>query len=282
MDFCMTPEEIVAKVEEAIKDLPKEEADTVRAKVSLTLQKSKTPKDNLQKSERLSLKNLKKDKDIIILPADKGRTTVIMNTLDYINKCNEHINKGPYKLLKKDPTEVIKREANTSKRKEYIDDKQYYRLKPCDGPPPRFYGLPKIHKQGNPIRPIVSCTGTPLYNLSKFVASILSKFTASDHSKNSKEFSEYTREIKIADDECMISFDVTPLYTNVPIKDTLNIIKDLIENDAAFGEKIPVPDFLCLVELVLTKTWYLFNKNFYTQTDGVAMGGPASSVVAEI
>ncbi|XP_057292500.1 uncharacterized protein LOC130621201 [Hydractinia symbiolongicarpus] len=153
MNFCMTPasipkKEIVAKVEEAIKDLPKEEADTVRAKVSLTLQKSKTPKDNLQKSERLSLKNLKKDKDIIILPADRGRTTVIMNTPDYIDKCNEHINNGPYKLLKKDPTEVIKREARNIlmelKRKEYIDDKQYYRLKPCDGPPLRFYGLPKI------------------------------------------------------------------------------------------------------------------------------------------
>ncbi|XP_057298092.1 uncharacterized protein LOC130629018 [Hydractinia symbiolongicarpus] len=82
----------------------------------------------------------------------------------------------------------------------------------------------------------------------------------------------------------MVSFDVTSLYTNVPIKDTLNIIKDLIENNAAFGEKtkIPVPDFLRLVELVLTKTWYLFKKNFYTQTDGVAMGGPASSVVTEI
>ncbi|XP_057290838.1 uncharacterized protein LOC130613523 [Hydractinia symbiolongicarpus] len=91
MNFCMTPaslpkKEIVAKVEEAIKDLPKEEADTVRSKVSLTLQKSKTPKDNLQKSERLSLKNLKKDKDIIILPADKGRTMVIMITPDYIDK----------------------------------------------------------------------------------------------------------------------------------------------------------------------------------------------------
>ncbi|XP_057298389.1 uncharacterized protein LOC130629264 [Hydractinia symbiolongicarpus] len=187
--------------------------------------------------------------------------------------------------VEKDPTEVIKREARNIlmelKRKEYINDKQYYRLKPCDGPPPRFYGLPKIHKQGNPIRPIVSCTGTPLYNLSKFVASILSKFTVSDYSKNSKEFSEYIREIKIADNECMVSFDVTSLYTSVPIKDTLNII---IENDVAFGEKtkIPVPDFLRLVELLLTKTWYLFNKNFYTQTDRVAMGGLASSVVAEI
>lgn len=54
--FCTTPASIpkkgiVAKVEEAIKDLRKEEADTVRAKKSHTLQKSNTPKDNIQKSK---------------------------------------------------------------------------------------------------------------------------------------------------------------------------------------------------------------------------------------
>lgn len=48
----------------------------------------------------------------------------------------------------------------------------------------------------------------------------------------------------------MVSFDVTSLYTNVPIKGTWNIIKDLIENDTAFGKKtkIPVQDFLRLAE----------------------------------
>ena len=39
---------------------------------------------------------------------------------------------------------------------------------------------------------------------------------------------------------------------------------------------------LDLVNLVLTTTWYTFNSQFYQQTDGVAMGGPASSTTAEI
>ena len=39
--------DIIATVEDAVKDLEKEEADTIRAKVSLTLQNSKPPKDNL-------------------------------------------------------------------------------------------------------------------------------------------------------------------------------------------------------------------------------------------
>ena len=81
----------------------------------------------------------------------------------------------------------------------------------------------------------------------------------------------------------MVSFDVTSLYMNIPIIDTLNIIKD-VSNDDQFTRKTAVPQdkFLDLVHLVLTTTWHAFNSPFYQQTDGVAMGGPASSTAAEI
>ena len=112
---------------------------------------------------------LKKDKDIIILPADKGRATVILSKVDYIKKCKEHIESGPYETLKRDPTESIKREClkklKSLKDRNIKDQSLYYKLKPTDSPAPRFYGLPKIHKQGIPIRPIVSYTGTPLYKI---------------------------------------------------------------------------------------------------------------------
>ena len=77
----------------------------------------------------------------------------------------------------------------------------------------------------------------------------------------------------------MVSFDVTSLYTNIPIIDMLNIIKDCVNNDDQFTRKTATPQdkFLDLVHLVLTTTWYTFNSQFYQQTDGVAIGGPASS-----
>ena len=82
----------------------------------------------------------------------------------------------------------------------------------------------------------------------------------------------------------MVSFDVTSLYTNIPIIDTLNIIKDYVNNDDQFTRKraIPQDKFLDLVHLVLTSTWYTFNSQFYQQTDGVVMRGPASSITAEM
>ena len=71
---------------------------------------------------------------------------------------------------------------------------------------------------------------------------------------------------------------------NIPIIDTLNIIKDYVHIDDQFARKTAVPEdkFLDLVNLVLTTTWYAFNFQFHQQTDGIAMGGPASSTTAEI
>ena len=67
---------IIATIEDAVKDPEKEETETIRAKVSLKLQSSKPPKDNLSKDERKALKELQSDTSIVILPADKGRSTV--------------------------------------------------------------------------------------------------------------------------------------------------------------------------------------------------------------
>ena len=41
------------------------------------------------------------------------------------------------------------------------------------GQDPKFYGLPKIHKEGTPLRPMVSSTGAVTYSTSKELARIL-------------------------------------------------------------------------------------------------------------
>ena len=65
----------------------------------------------------------------------------------------DHINNTHYQLLKNDPTTKIKG----------MTMKHYF--KPTDSPAPRFYCQPKIHKSGVPISPIVSYSGSSLYNL---------------------------------------------------------------------------------------------------------------------
>ena len=287
--------DIIAEVEGKLDYLEKAESISVgdgasiRAEICTILTNSALPKDNISRKERKALTDLRKDNSIKILSADKGRATVILNNSDYIDKCTQHIENGPYKYLKRDPTSKNKRQGlkliKSLHDLKIISDETYRRIKPADSHAPRFYGLPKIHKEGFPIRPIVSCSGTPLENLSKYIAGVLKQYIKKrGHAKNSKEFSEFIRDIEIEDDEMMISFDVTSLYTNVPIKDSLKIISDLLRKDKDLSKKTPIPvdKLIELIEFDLTTTWFKFNGKFVSQTDGVAMGKPASSVVAEI
>ena len=105
------------------------------------------------------MKELAPDTSIVILPAGKGRSTVLLNCEDYLEKCMDHINNGLYQLLKKDLTTKIKsktlKQLKVQKDNEFINNKLYYYLKPTDSPAPRFYGQPKIHRPGVPICPIV-------------------------------------------------------------------------------------------------------------------------------
>ena len=62
-----------------------------------------------------------------------------------------------------------------------------------------------------------------------------------NNAKNSTTFSNYIRNVPIEDDEIMASFDVTSLYTNIPLIDALNIIKDYVNNDDLFTRKTSIP-----------------------------------------
>ena len=96
------------------------------------------------------MKELQSDTSSVFLPAHKGRSTVILNLEDYLEKCMDHINNGPYQLLKKDPTTKIKtktlKQLKVLKDNQFIGNKLYYYLKPTESPAPRFYGQLKINK----------------------------------------------------------------------------------------------------------------------------------------
>ena len=58
-----------------------------------------------------------------------------------------------------------------------IDTRRYYRLR-CSVPQaPKLYGVPKLHKPNTPMRPIVSHCGSPTYQLSKYLTTILQPLT---------------------------------------------------------------------------------------------------------
>ena len=130
---------------------------------------------------RDALKSLKEDESIMVLPADKGRASVVMDTDTYRAKMSTLIENGPYQLLNKDPTDRLTRKLSekllTLKRSGYLSEAFYNKIRPLHKQPPKIYGLPKISRADVPPRPIVSCVNTFAYDLSAYLANILSPLT---------------------------------------------------------------------------------------------------------
>ena len=79
-------EEYVVVTEKACGMVPEEERERLRAEISGALKSTKRPLSNISKQERVALKQLKKDNTITILPADKGRATVVLDSEGYEQK----------------------------------------------------------------------------------------------------------------------------------------------------------------------------------------------------
>ena len=105
------------------------------------------------------------------------------------------------------------------KERKAITPELHKKLYPTVDQPPRFYGLPKVHKINTPLCPIVSSIGTITYTCAKYLADVLSPLVGKTehHVKNSKEFTEYVKNLKVDPDEELRSYDVSALFTSVPV-----------------------------------------------------------------
>ena len=215
---------------------------------------------------------------------------VIMDRQDYINKANHLLNQSTYKSIAKDPTNSIKNKLiNILKRVKYqtgLDSNTYKSMYPTGCVPPKFYGLPKIHKPDTPLRPIVSSCGSVTYGVAKELATILKPLVGKSphHITSTQDFVEQARHIKLEPGECLSSYDVSALFTSVPIDPALNIIKDLLDKDTTLKERtvMEVGDIILLLEFCLKNTYFSFQGQFYEQVEGAAMGSPVSPIVANL
>ena len=124
--------------------------------------------------------------------------------------------------------------------------------------PPRLYGLPKIHKQGVPLRPIVSQIDAPTYHLAKYLAQSLQPHVGktSSYVKNSAHFIDILKNVSIEKSDILVSFDVVSLFTNIPIPDAVEVVRSLT------SDGIP-KDFPELVEHCLRNSFFLWNGCYY-------------------
>ena len=81
-----------------------------------------------------------------------------------------------------------------------------------------------------------------------------------------------------------MSYDVTSLFTSVPINPVLKIIKQRLANDHDLNKRTTtsVSHIINLLEFCLNSTSFVYQGQFYQQIEGAAKGSPLSPIVANI
>ncbi|CAM2729790.1 unnamed protein product [Rotaria socialis] len=245
--------------------------------------------DSKEKNYRAILKKLREDDSIIITRPDKGRGIVVMNRQDYVNKMLTILNDSTkFSFLLEDPT--IKREKllnDLLKRlyNEHCITDQFHSIAGATGSyPGRLYGLPKIHKENVPLRPVLSSIGTFNYGLAKALSQILS--TIIEKKNMIRDSFDFVKEVRTLSKDFskhrMVSFDVSSLYTNVPINETIEIILNSLYVIQPIPPIIKRDDMKELLIFATKNSHFLFDGKVYDQIGGVSMGSPLAPLLAEI
>ena len=101
---------LISATEKGLSKLQSNIASDARKRIASLLSRSKPPPSNLTPEQTRAIKSLGTRDDILILPADKGRATVVMARDDYLNKMNAMLSDDKtYQPVEKDPTPHLNR-----------------------------------------------------------------------------------------------------------------------------------------------------------------------------
>ena len=204
-----------------------------------------------------------------------------MDRVEYSNKLADLISNGGYCRIKKDLTLKTERKLSQilGKNKDLILQTKYRQSIQHYSKLPHIYGLPKIHKDGIPLRPIVSNWGSACYPLSRFLVEIISPITDKSPSyvKNSAHFVERISNAPIHSNQ-MVSFDVVSLFTKVPTDETLAVVRDKLAADPLLEEHtcVLIDNLMEMLTFCVKTTQFRMGSDIYQQK------GPLLSVLANI
>ncbi|CAH2273976.1 Hypothetical predicted protein [Pelobates cultripes] len=223
----------------------------------------------------MAINDLKNNHAITIKPADKGGAVVIMNTKGYIKEGDRQLSDDKYyRKLNEDPTKEY-----TSQLRELIKSfpenlhlelQSLIPTSPCMG---TFYMLPKIHKTGNPGRPIIPGMGTLTEQISGLVENTLKPLVTNTNSfiKDTADFLNKLSQItNLPANTILVTMDVESLYSNIPHTDGINACYHFLShvNNQKYSPRIITE----LALFILTHNYFCFNNEVYLQTMGTAMG----------
>ena len=209
--------------------------------------------------------------DVVLTRPDKGAGVVILNKADYLSKMDAILGDIDKFLklgdLSFDDTQRIENKLQIrflELFKSKLISKEIYKfIRPVGSRRPRMYGLPKIHKSGIPLRPILSMCHSTQHSLSKWLVEVLNpvlEFYSLCCVKDSFTFSSIIRRLPVCmESQFLVSFDVVSLFTNIPLNEIISICADFLYRSPSITS-LPFPEDV-FIELLLL---YLSSSSFIT------------------
>lgn len=233
---------------------------------------------------------LTENEELTALKSDKGGHVVIVNKSKYDLTIDEMLNSTEYKCLNKSPLiDLIEME----KKLVYICRKNYKCKKIASeirGYQPntlqlsKFYGLPKVHKPGFRLRPIVAMIGAPGHALGKaFNVMLKMIFPITEHHlKDSFDAKKFFDGASFPLNYKIISWDVVSMFSNIPT----GLAKEIVMNkQEIFLEKFGIGRriLVSILNFLLDEsTVFTANGKIYKQNKGLPMGGCISPTIARL
>ena len=244
--------------------------------------------DPLSKEEKLALKSLKNNREIIIKRPDKGGGVVIMNTARYQQQLQDIVSdSSKFEKCNNNQSNMVKEQINKIANEiKALNPSIFYKIRRkgdfTDG---HLYGLPKIHKNKEtpPLRPIISMSGTVTHDIAQYLNKVIRPYLNSNYIINSSDqFLAEIQDIIVQNGESIASLDVESLFTNVPVQETTEIIiKNVYHHETKPAPNLPEAHARKLLSICTTSTPFECNGTIYKQIDGVSMGSPLGPTYAD-
>ena len=259
--------------------MPIEEHVADAYKRAMDTKASRKPENQtrFKKDEWQTIKELKADKTLVVNPSEKGNAFVVMSTVSYLEK-------GKNILESEDDYEQVKvttAELNRNVREvieatgEKLPERLEKAIEPFCTKMAHFHGLPKSHKSGLPLRPVVSTSDTPARDLSVLLERILRQLLQFVHAhfESTKEVIRILEKHReLPEDALLVSLDVVGLYSNIPIEDGEAVMAILESHiDEVVMLDLDIADIRNMVQYVLNNNVFEFNQQQFRQNTGIAM-----------
>ena len=282
---------LALETETAINKLPASDRDYLRTQASdhLTKLKSRhrtqTPTHHSEFKTLRSIKTKLQENDATIASADKGNSLVILPTQQYNTKIQNFIDNNNFQTSTSDPTKNYQNQVRKTINRSTTLIPQEYRWRHINLNPsaPSIKGLIKLHKTDQPIRPVVNWRNAPAYKLARHFSSLITRHAPLPNTFNIKNTSSLIQELQqtpISPTATFASLDVTNMYSNIPVSQTKHILDNILHlNQTDTRIKTELLDWY---ETITHQNYFRHNDKTITQTDGLAMGAPSSSIISEI